>query len=603
MFFDLDRQRIQSLQSILENALELCRQNSFEEQERLCILIDRLCQDTQKEIGENATRLSIESIYPVVQVIQQEVKDRLADLYETSKPQPSLRLAVESYPNNKEIEIQIVVTNKMGCSPAESIELVIFEQDEQLFTLNQPDIKLDGSLRGDDQRILKIPLTLKDIALQSQTFSLSLYAQYRTRLEEVENTPVANFSIRLYSEEDFEEINNPYADYAEGGIVGNPNMFYGREELIKNISMSIKESRLQSKCIIVFGQKRAGKSSILYHLKNFLLEKKDIIVLDIGNIGSLLDVHSHINLLYQILWNIVSKFKDAVEDRVDDGYSPISLSFPSLQEFTGHPSPLLFFKELFDRYKRITLKQPDWRNNRIVVLMDEFSYIYSFIISGQLPETFMKNWKALLQENYFNAVLAGQDVMPKFKQHFPNEFGTTQDERVSYLKYEEAVRLIDEPIRIGGKEGETRYREKAIDLIVELTAGSPFYIQIICNRLVEYMNQKHARLVTEADVEQVKNDLIRGVNALSLDKFDNLINSGDTSEDAISDEDAIKVLKTIAINSLTGPCNQNCIGCKTSLPVNQILNDLVNREVIEREREQYYKIRVGLFKEWLVTNL
>ena len=33
-------------------------------------------------------------------------------------------------------------------------------------------------------------------------------------------------------------------------------------------------------------------------------------------------------------------------------------------------------------------------------------------------------------------------------------------------------------------------------------------------------------LVTEADVEQIKNELIRDVNALGLDKFDNLINSG-----------------------------------------------------------------------------
>ena len=63
------------------------------------------------------------------------------------------------------------------------------------------------------------------------------------------------------------------------------------------------------------------------------------------------------------------------------------------------------------------------------------------------------------------------------------------------------------------------------------------------------MNIKHAGLVTEADVEQVKTELIRGVNALGLDKFDNLINSGDTSIDAISDEDALKILKAIADNS------------------------------------------------------
>ncbi len=214
----------------------------------------------------------------------------------------------------------------------------------------------------------------------------------------------------------------------------------------------------------------------------------------------------------------------------------------------------------------------------------------------------MKNWKALLQENYFNAVLVGQDVMPKFKQRFPNEFGTTQDERVTYLRREDASRLIDEPIRIRGRYGESRYRERAIDRILDLTAGSTFYIQILCNRLVEYMNRKRAGLVTEADVEQVKDELVRGVNALGLDKFDNLINSGDTSEDAISDEDALKVLMAIAVNSKTGPCSRNSITCETHTPVDVILDDLVKRDVVERERGQYFSIRVGLFKEWLIAH-
>jgi len=115
------------------------------------------------------------------------------------------------------------------------------------------------------------------------------------------------------------------------------------------------------------------------------------------------------------------------------------------------------------------------------------------------------------------------------------------------------------------------------------------------------MNRKHAMLVTEADVEHVKNELIRGVNALSLDKFDSLIDSGDTSKDAISKEDVLNVLKTIAMNSRTGSCNYCSIACATSMPVDKILDDLVKRNVIGRE-QQYYQIRVGLFKEWLIAN-
>lgn len=598
LFFDLDQQRARELQRILETALELCGQTTFEEQERLCIQIDSRCQDLLREIESSPTKLSVEEIYPVVETIQGKVKARLEDLYESSTPQLTLRLPVETYTPSpdRRIEVQVVVSNRVGCSPAESLELVI-QGYEDTFT-----VKLDGSLRGGDQRIFRVPIQVSEEAIRAQAFSLPVYAQYRTRLGDIEQTAVNNFSIRLGTEEDFEEIENPYAVYAEGGIVGNPEMFYGRDELISNVAKALQSSQAQGKCVVIFGQKRAGKSSILYHLKTRLQSSNDILVLDLGNIGSILDGYSNVPFLHQILWSILQKLKYAIEDRVSEGHTPLSLEFPSDKDFYSHYSPLMLFKDTFERFRRAASKSPDWHNIRLILMIDEFSYIYGYITKGSIPETFMKNWKALLQENYFNAVLVGQDVMPKFKQRFPNEFGTTQDERVTYLRREDAIRLIDEPIRIGGRHGESRYRERAIERILDLTAGSPFYIQILCNRLVEYMNIKRASLVTEADVEQVKDELIRGANALGLDKFDNLINSGDTSEDAISDEDALKVLTAIAVNSKTGPCSRNSIVCETQTPLEQILEDLVKRDVIECEGGQYYSIKVGLFKEWLIAH-
>lgn len=603
LFFDLDKQRTLDLQKILETVLEYCKQNTFEEQERLLIQADNQCGSLMKEIEEGPTKLSIEEIDPVIFIIQGKVKERLEELYKTSMPQLTLRLAVESYTSdiNNEIEIQIVVENKMGRSPAESLELIV-QEDEDFFTIKIPDIRSDESLRGGAQRIFKIPLEVTIQAIKSQTFSLPVYAQYRSRTGEINQTPFENFSIRLYRLEEFEKIENPYSTYAEGNIVGDPEMFYGREELIQNIVSAVERSRTQSKCIVVFGQKRSGKSSILFHLRKRFEKEKDLLVFDLGDIGAIMDEHSSAPLLYQILWSVLSKFRRAIEKRIESGFSTLDLSFPSDIEFYKHPSPLVLFKEIFDNYKHAASRLDDWHDIRIIMLIDEFSRIYEKIIEGRIPGSFMKNWKALLQENYFHAVLAGQDVMPKFKQRFPNEFGTTQDERVSYLKPEDARKLIDEPIRIGGGVGQSRYRERAIERILELTAGSPFYIQILCNRLVEYMNRKHARLVTQADVEHIKEELIRGVNALSKDKFDNLINSGDTSEDAISDEDSLNVLEAIAENSQTGSCNRSSITCETSTPLDIVLNDLVKRDVIERERERYYQIRVGLFREWLIIN-
>ena len=608
LFLKLDQQRVGELQRILEAALELCKQVTFEERERLCIQLRSYCQDLIGEIEESPTRLSVEDVYPIIEVIQKKVNAYLEELYMTSKPQLTLRLPVESYvpDTDRKIEVQVVLENERGRSPAESLELVI-QEDETFFSVTGPDIKQNESLRGGEQSILAVPLRITTDALQAQTFSLSVCAQYRTRTEEETQTPVQNLSIRLYSADEFEHIENPYAAYAEGGIVGDENMFFGREELIRNIANAIQRSHLQSKSVMVFGQKRSGKSSVLYHLKKLLQEDQDLLILDLENIAAILGENSNqaedskVSLLNQILKSILTELEYAIEDRVDEGSSPLDLPIPGDQEFYAHPNPQQRFTDIFKSFKRHISKHEDWRGVRVVLLIDEFQYIYARIVAGQIPESFMQNWKALLQANYFHAVLVGQDVMPKFKARFPNEFGTTQDERVTYLKPDDARRLIDEPIRIGGRQGDSRYREQAINRILNLTAGSPFYIQIICNRLVEYMNIKHARLVTEADVEQIKNELIHDVNALGLDKFDNLINSGDTSADAISDEDTLEVLKAIADNSRTGPCHRDRIVCETSSSVDTILGDLEKRDVVER-REQSYQIQVGLFKEWLMVN-
>lgn len=605
-FFELDQQRISELKTILETALELCKQFTFEEQERLCVQIESRCQDLLSGIESTPTKLSVEEIYPVIDQIREKVSTRLLDLYESSAPQLTLRLPVESYTpdNNQQIDIQITVNNRIGCSPAEAIELVVQEYAE-IYSLAVPEIKSESSLRGGDQRILKIPICLGKEALESQTFSFPVYVQYRTRSSEIVQTPVNNFSIRLYSESEFEPIDNPYAVYAEGGVVGDPNMFFGRDEMIENVARAIRDSKSQSKCVVIYGQKRAGKSSILFHLKKKLELDENLLILDIGNIGKYLDDHSSsaYPFLHIILWSIIRKLELVIEDRLEAEKPCVKMVFPSNErDFFEHPSPLIVFNEIFETFKRQAEKNGDSQNMRIVLLIDEFQYIYAQILAGRIPKSFMTNWKALLQEGFFSAVLVGQDVMPKFKELFPNEFGTTQDERVSYLKRDDAIKLIDEPVRVGGPQGESRFREQAIERIISLTAGSPFYIQILCNRLVEYMNRKRARLVTEADVEQVKDELVRGANAFGLEKFDNLLNSGDTSKDAISDSDALKVLTEITFSSLTGPCNRNNIKCETAKSIDEILDDLVKRDVVERERGQFYSIRVGLFKEWLIKN-
>lgn len=101
----------------------------------------------------------------------------------------------------------------------------------------------------------------------------------------------------------------------------------------------------------------------------------------------------------------------------------------------------------------------------------------------------MQNWKAFIEDGGFSVVVSGQDTMKQFMLEFQNEFGMFKPERLTYLDVKPAKELIDEPIwdKVNNR---SRYTRDSIDKIISLTARSPFYIQIICNELVRFMNEK-----------------------------------------------------------------------------------------------------------------
>lgn len=613
LFMELDQRHVATLRETLNTALRLCELRAAEVEEELCrkLIID--CSDQLEEITERPTKLSIEHVYPIVEVIRKKADKQREGINENRKPVLTLRLpeSKKSYvPVEGNIDVQIVVQNEEGRMPTDSLTLVT-ELDDGLFTKAEP---LDDpqSIRGGKQVILRVRLSLTDEAELNKAFSLRVHAQYRIPGEEDGQTETVSLPIQLKDEEkEFENINNPYRTYATGRPVEDKKMFFGREKLLDDIVDAVRMP--ENICILVYGQYRSGKSSFLGRLHDKLQENEqaneDLLVLNIGNIQKALDRRSSKSYLYQILALILQKLKQKLKDKIESqqngDYPPLELFIPDTKKFLEHDVPRLFFEEVFGDLKR-EFARVNRPNLRVVLLIDEFQYTYDLIVADDLDKSFMLDWKALLQDNHFSAVLVGQDVVSKFKEKFSNAFGTTEPHLVTYLDKTEARQLIEDPIRIGGDGGASRYREKSVDRILDLTAGSPFLIHKVCNLLVGHMNDKRVPLVTEADVESVKRDLINGTRALQENDFDCFTDSGDPSKDAIKKDEARAVLKAIADNASDldqRGCPKHLI---VSMPIpnlDDILEDLERRQVVERDKDlhgDWYRIRSDLFKEWLV---
>ena len=280
---------------------------------------------------------------------------------------------------------------------------------------------------------------------------------------------------------------------------------------------------------------------------------------------------------------------EVLEELRFDGRDVPDFSPPGLDVLASHPT-LLFHNAMSTLIRDVKRRST---HLTFVLLIDEFTDIFKEIRKERIPRQFMKAWKAIIERRYFASVLVGQDIMPAFKADFPNEFGVTEDVRVTYLDDVAAIALIQKPI------GEKRFAGRAISRLLDLTAGSPYYTIMFCARLVDYMNATRSVIVTEADIHAVEEEMLRGDRRLTID---NLLCAGDGMVDSGIDPDDTRAVCDAIVQGpeREGWCPRELIRDFDEAALDKLLSDIETRDVAERKGTAY-RLRVGLFRDWLET--
>ena len=592
--FDLDKQRVIKLANIILDCEKYWEENDYVEKEskfnRIKIGISGFIDD----IDGKPTKISFEQLTPLAKVIGEAIDANFEYYKINTKPDLELIniLSDDYYVLDKRnvITLHLELISKQGGAPVEGLE-ILTHQDHGMGLVEpvySPEILKGGQRR---EVILKIKPSAQQVT--QKAFTVRCYVSYKNRSGKTEMTSDFSFAIRLGSYADFTIIENPYQNYSGGRSVEDPKMFKGREAVINRIIEVVGKGPI-GQCFVLYGQKRSGKTSILNQLKLHLPKNCIPVLLSLGEV----DInHEKKNI------NFIDLLIEKLHDVLEDNYNYIPQNFPTRDEICTEPNSSLrkSLRETLNALRNASINEA-----RIILLIDEFTYVYEYITEGSVSPDFMRSWKALLQMKMFNAVLVGQDSMPFFKQTFPNEFGVTHDERISYLSRQETARLSSEPILLNGS---SRFRGNAQERLFELSAGSPFYTNIICDRLVNFLNFRHAPFITEADIESVLfgwrggedeiSGLIVGADSLPLERFDPLITAAAESVAKNKREDYLKILIAIAKSSEKK-------ALLADLPqldnLNSILKDLNEREIISVDAAKRYSIRVGLFAEWLNIN-
>ena len=581
----LDSERISNVGEVMGQLRRYLEQPAYLDQERLESMTRAAIRERIGAIEANPTRLSLEYLVPLLAKLDKALAAHFHEVQKAAEPSHlEVELVLSNYQaSTSTMQVQLSVTNPLRRSPAVDVTLWVLDSPEDYEPGSAP-IKVAQSLRDGQSVTCALPLTVTGRAAAEQVLTLRYSLEFLVRSGQRIITEPESLSLRLSGRQDWQAIVNPFA---EGAPVEDERMFYGRGPLIDVMVESLTQSAAKS--VIIYGQKRAGKSSVLYHLERAL--KPPLLPVRF----SLLDLATSLNhpaLLYKVARAFYSRF----EDLADSGYPRLDIPEPRLREFTESSAPQILFDDYMADSRQRMQKSVAYREWRLVLLVDEFTLLYSAILRGDLPREFMKSWKAMLESKLFSSVVVGNDLMPAFLAAFPNEFQVARQERVSYLDYKSAEALITEPVLMA--DDENRYRGDSVARILELTAGSPYYIQLFCNRLIEHMNAERQALIGPADVDKIATALVHGDKALLQEQFDNLLTPGDADVSGFTQPKVLTVLRAC----LTGHRRDLHLEGRRADAIPdgpRVLADLERRDVIVRESEERYRIKVGLFAEWL----
>jgi tetratricopeptide (TPR) repeat protein len=581
-------------QDLMNGVQEYVNQKQYLEQERLANKIKEASAKLIMRVEASPTRFTIERLRPYILEVQGAVRKDFAETEQAAEPRTlDVELSVSDYSirDDRRVDVQLAVYNKPGHSPASRVRIELQQSPTEYDTPASTEFRVTETLGSGDREQITIPVTVTEQARRAKVVTLRMRVSFKTRAGNEIHTDQILRSVQLYARSDFSHIRNPYSP---GGPVEDPKMFYGRNNLIQEIKEAIKTAGTRS--VVIYGQKRTGKSSILYHLERSLTFPIVPISFSVNDV--LVDMEQNANekkfarFSYEIVRNIHSTLED-----LGPRYG-IRFDVPRPRFHDMEDSPQAALRDFMEVIKKWSCDRSQLADIRFVLLIDEFTHIYQEISDEALPANFMKAWKGMLERGYFGAVVVGQDLTQEFIERFPNEFQVSQRLRVSYLNSADASQLIEDPIRKDGTD--SRYRGDAVDRILDLTAGNPYYIQRFCERLVSYMNAEQKVYAGPADVDAVAERLVA---SLSEEEFDNLLTPGDTRISRFTSQQVIDTLvacsRGVGNDSFLDVNSPNARTLKWDAA--EVIADLERREVIERQSPGRWRIRVGLFNRWLRT--
>lgn len=278
------------------------------------------------------------------------------------------------------------------------------------------------------------------------------------------------------------------------------DVFFGREELLEQISRQIVQS---GNVVLLEGNRRAGKSSILRHLEG------------VGPVPGWLGVYCSLQgaegsqdgvgvPTAAVFREIASSMAKSITAIGIEAHLPDGSVLPAGKK-TGiaracrsgisEESPFADFRD----YAEVALDAVEEKNLGILLMLDEFDKLQEGIDNGITSPQVPENIRYLVQTYpRFSAILTGSRRLKRLREEYWSAlYGLGTRFGVTSLPKEAAEKLVVEPVK-----GRLTYSRESVERANSLTNGQPYLLQCLCNRIFDMAAQLKTRSVTLDLVEQ-----------------------------------------------------------------------------------------------------
>jgi tetratricopeptide (TPR) repeat protein len=272
-----------------------------------------------------------------------------------------------------------------------------------------------------------------------------------------------------------------YNPYVAGAPILGDQLFFGRAHLMERVLQTVHNNS-----ILLYGERRIGKTSFQHHLKR-RLEQLD-------------DPEFHFYPVFIDLQGTPEeKFFATLSEDIFDQLEPLlgGLEAPRMDD-GGAPYTYTSFTADLRRVMR-QLKKQATKGVKLVMLIDECDELnyYDPKINQKLRSLFMKSFA----ENLV-CVVSGVGIKKQWESEGSPWYNFFEEIAVTPIDDRYARELVEQPIK-----GVFALEDGVVDRILSRTECKPYLIQKTCMQIVSRLYQDNRKRITLADVDAVSDQL------------------------------------------------------------------------------------------------